>query len=57
MEEAFNDDKGETIVQFRNEVRSLSFKRGSVRRRSSRRVPLRDRTKAQLVTKLIPINT
>ena len=57
MEEAFNDDKGETVVQFRNEVRSLSFKRGSVRRRSSRRVPLRDRTKAQLVTKLIPINT
>ena len=46
-----SDDRGETIVQFRNEVRRLSFKKNSVRRRSSRRVPLRDRTREQLVTK------
>ena len=48
MEES--DDRGEKIVQFRNEVRRLSFKKNSVRRRSSCRVPLRDRTREHLVT-------
>ena len=43
-----SSDRSDTVVQFRNELKRLSFKKTSVhRRRSTRRMPFRDRVREQ----------
>ena len=43
-----SSDRSDTVVQFRNELKRLSFKRTSIRRRrSTRRMPFRERVREQ----------
>ena len=42
-------DRNDTIVQFRNEVKRLSFRKTSIRHRPTGRRPLRDIVTARLV--------